>query len=200
MSRRRDRVPYHLDTRGIEQLPFDDLQAVLRGADELIMSGGRTLLASVLKGSREKKVLELGLDHCPAYGYYRGQPTEDVLARIDWAIVNGYLDIEYNGRLPVLVFTDLGWEIVRRMRVREFLQGFDDLLAVGPPYDMEYLKDRNRQMILELLDAVEATRDPKYVPLLEAWAAVDYRKVRERIGQVIAHLLPGEGRDNPADV
>jgi len=55
-------------------------------------------------------------------------------------------------------------------------------------------------MALEVLEAVEATGDPKYVPLLEAWAAVDYRKMRERIGQVVAHLLPGEGQVNPADV
>jgi len=54
-------------------------------------------------------------------------------------------------------------------------------------------------MALALLDAVEATGGPKCVPLLEAWAAVDCRKVRERTAQVIAHLLPREGQVSPAD-
>jgi len=35
-----------------------ELVAILRAADELIMAGGRTLLSRVLKGSRERKVLE----------------------------------------------------------------------------------------------------------------------------------------------
>ncbi len=64
------------------------------------------------------------------------------------------------------------------------------MLEAGPPYDMTYLKDRNRGMILLLLDKVEAARDPKYIPLLEAWAQVDYKKVRERIREVIRRLRP----------
>jgi hypothetical protein len=56
---------------------------------------------------------------------------------------------------------------------------------------MVYLKDTNRAMILSLLDKVEATRNPKYVPLLIAWQQVDYRKVRERIQTVIDGLLQG---------
>ena len=53
---------------------------------------------------------------------------------------------------------------------------------------MEYLKDRDRGMILLLLDKTAATQDAKYIPLLEAWRNVDYQKVRRRIGQVIHQL------------
>lgn len=53
---------------------------------------------------------------------------------------------------------------------------------------MHYLKDRNRQMISLLLDKVAATGNPKYIPLLRAWALIDYRKVRGRINQVIRQL------------
>ncbi|MDI7277090.1 MAG: RQC-minor-1 family DNA-binding protein [Anaerolineae bacterium] len=192
MSRRVQRVRYRLNTRGIKQLPREDLVAILRGADDLIMSGGRNLLALVLKGSREKKLLELGLDQSPVYGYYRHLTREEVLARIDWAIVHGYLDIAYDYRLPLLVYTEEGWEIERETRVAEFLRGFDQMLEAGPPYGMEYLKDRNRDMILLLLDKVEATRDPKYIPLLQAWAEIDYKKVRKRIHEVIDRLTSEE--------
>lgn len=48
-------------------LSKDEKLAILRAADELIGAGGRSLLAKILKGSREKKVLELELDKTPVY-------------------------------------------------------------------------------------------------------------------------------------
>ncbi len=189
MSRKVRRVPYTLDSRGIKSLPAPEIAAILRGADNLIASGGRTLLVRVLKGSRMKKVLELGLDRSPVYGYYAHLSSEEVLARIDWTIQHGFLAIEYDYRLPLLVYTEKGWEIERETYATELLQQFDARLAAGPgPFDMMYLKDRSRDMILLLLDKVEQTGDPKYIPLLEAWAEIDYKKVRQRIGQVIRRL------------
>ncbi|WP_050900463.1 hypothetical protein [Paenibacillus elgii] len=37
------------------QLTNEEIRAVLRAADEIIGQGGRTLLAKILKGSRDKK-------------------------------------------------------------------------------------------------------------------------------------------------
>jgi hypothetical protein len=45
-------------------------------------------------------------------------------------------------------------------------------------------------MIFLLLDKIENTGSPKYIPLLEAWAQIDYRKVQQRIWQVIHNLTP----------
>jgi hypothetical protein len=188
MSRKVNRVPYQLDPRGIQQLPFADLQVILRGADDLIMRGGRSLLAKVLRGSRMQKVLELRLDRSPVYGHFRGLSDEEVLARIDWVILHGYLAIEYDYRLPLLVYTPKGWEIERETYASELLRGFDEQLRVGPPYQMQHLKDRDRGMILLVLEKVEATGDAKYIPLLEAWQQIDYKKVRHRIGRVIRQL------------
>jgi hypothetical protein len=186
------RVPCSLDAEGINQLSHGDLVAILRGADDLIMRGGRSILAKLLKGSRERRLLELGLDKSPAYGYFKGLPVEDVMARIDWTIQSGYLTLEYDYRLPLLVYTDRGWEIEKETYAAELLQGFDRILDSGTTtFDMEYLKDRDRAMILRLLDMVEATRDPEYIPLLRAWQQLDYRKVRERIQGVIESLLRG---------
>ena len=188
MSRKVHRVPYQLDPKGIRALSAADLQAILRGADDLIGSGGRSLLVKVLRGSRMKKVLELGLDKSPVYGHFRELSDEDVLARIDWTIAEGFLGIEYDYRLPMLVYTPKGWEIERETYATELLQGFGERVANGPPYDMAYLKDRDRGLILLLLEKVEATGDAKYVPLLRAWQKIDYKKVRQRIGQTIGHL------------
>jgi len=191
MSRKVQRVEYRLRPAALRSLPDEEVRAILRGADPLIMRGGRTLLCKVLKGSREKKVLELGLDRIPVHGCFRGMPDDEVLARIDWVIARGYLDIEYDYRLPLLVYTPAGWEIEKETYARELVAGFDALLAAGPPYDMAYLKDRNRGLIMRVLELLEESGDARYIPLLEAWAEVDYRKVRERIRRVVGRLRSG---------
>lgn len=189
MSRKIQRVRYTLDTKGIEKLPDEEIVAILRGADDLIMTGGRSMLSKILKGSRAKKILDLGLDQSPVYGYYAHLTVEEILARVDWVIVNGYLTIDYDYKLPLLRYTKRGWEIERESYANELLIDFDEMLETGSGlYDMSYLKDRARDMILLLLDKVEATGDRKYIPLLEAWAEIDAKKVRQRINQVLSSL------------
>jgi len=189
MSRKPPRVTSNLDARGLKEIPDHELNAILRGADEIVGRGGRTLLKGILRGSQAKAVLEYGLDQSPVHGFFRNLSDDDALARIDWTILNGYLSIDHNGRLPLLTFTQKGWEIERENYAIELLAGFDELIGHGPPYEMEYLMDRNREMILILLDKVADTNDAKYIPLLEAWRKIDYLKVRRRIGHVIDQLM-----------
>jgi hypothetical protein len=189
MSRKVQRVRYTLDPKEIKELPYEEIAAILRGADELIMQGGRTLLAKILKGSREKTVLELNLDKSPVYGFYHNLTIEQILARIDWVILEGYLALEYSGRLPLLVYTKRGWDIEKETYTDELLQGFNVMLDSGADaFNMLYLKDRDRGMILRLLEKVEASGNAAYIPLLEAWKKIDYKKVRKRIQHVIEYL------------
>ena len=111
MSRKVNRVKYHLDSKGIKKVPYEEIVAILRAADDLIMSGGRNLLSKVLKGSKEKKIMELGLNKNPFYGFYSNISKEDILSKIDWVIKYDYLNIEYDYRLPLLVYSGKGWEI-----------------------------------------------------------------------------------------
>ena len=189
MSRKPHCVKNNLDASGLREIPDEELKAILRGADEIVGRGGRTLLKGILRGSRSKAILVHDLDRSPVHGFFRNLPDGDVLARIDWAILNGYLRIDHGGRLPLLTFTQKGWEIERENYAIELLAGFDELIGHGPPYEMEYLMDRNREMILILLDKVADTNDAKYIPLLEAWRKIDYLKVRRRIGHVIDQLM-----------
>jgi len=188
MGRKSRRVPVQLDARGHDELSRADLHAVLRGADEIIAQGGRTLLMRILRGSRNKDVLERGLDASPVHGYFKDLSDEETLARIDWTILNDYLQIEYSDRLPLLVYSKKGWEIERENYADELLEGIEQQLNSGPPYEMEYLKDRDRGMILLLLDKIESTNDRKFIPALNAWKKIDYKKVRIRIGQLIRSL------------
>lgn len=188
MSRRVNRVKYRLDPKGIKELPFHEIQVILRGADDLIMSGGRNLLAKILKGSREKKILELKLDKSPAYGFFKDLAIKDIMAKIDWLIINNYLAIEYDYRLPLLVYTEKGWEIEKDTYSDELLEKLKGMLTSADYSFLSDLKDRNRSMILLLLEKIQATGDKRFIPLLEAWADIEYKKVRKAIREVISHL------------
>jgi len=50
------------------------------------MQGGRSLLAKILKGAKDKKVIELKLHTSPAYGYFKVLTLDKITARIDWLI------------------------------------------------------------------------------------------------------------------
>ncbi len=200
MSRRVERVPYHLDTKGIRFLPHSEVRMILRGADDLIMRGGRHLLTLILKGSQSKDVLTRSLDKSPAHGFYKNLSAEEVLARVDWVIRHGYLAIEYDYRLPLLVYTPKGWSIEKETVADEHLRNIDQALRSSrQPPDMSHLKDRNREVIRRLLEKIQASGDLRYIPALEAWEPIDYRKVRQRIRSV-SRSLRGENADPDAIV
>jgi len=191
MTRQIQRVPFYLDTKGISQLPLEEIRYILRGVDDIIAKGGRALLAKILKGSKDKKIIERRLNNSPVYGYFKNLTIGEITAKIDWLILKGYLKIVYDYRLPLLVYTDKGWAIEMDTYSDELLAGFDKLLDLGlgrDCYDMTYLKDRNRQMIFLLLDKVKATGNSRYIPILESWEKIEYKKVQKKIRHVINEL------------
>jgi len=78
MSKRVRCVPVELDPGDIRSVSEKDLVMILRGADELISQAGRNMLVKLLKGSKDKKILELKLDKCPAYGYYHDRKLDEI--------------------------------------------------------------------------------------------------------------------------
>jgi len=192
MSRKVRRVPVSLDTKGITHLSPPEIAIILRGADELIMRGGRSLLAKVLKGSREKKLQDLSLDQSPAFGALRALGLEEILARIDWLIINHYLAIEYDHRLPLLVYTPRGWEIEKKTYAVELQRKLDQLIASGNPTpDLAWLNDSHREVLMHLLDRIEASGDRKVIPALESWSQFAVKKIRHKIHGVIETLSRG---------
>jgi hypothetical protein len=188
MGRRETKVRYELDSGGIKELSFEEIKAILRGADDLISVGGRNLLAKILKGSKDKIVLSHQLENSPVYGFYNDLTLQEILYRIDWVIENHYLNIYYNGRLPVLVYSDKGWEIERETYAEELLHKLKSLLGTGDYSFVKELKDRNRGMILLLVDKIMQTNNKKFIPLLYAWKENEYKKVRSAIQNAINYL------------
>ncbi|MBT2289372.1 RQC domain protein [Paenibacillus albidus] len=189
MGRRSPKVKVQLDSGDIRSLTEQEIKAILRAAEELIMTGGRNLLAKILKGSKDKRILKHELQLSPVYGYYRDLKLEDIMHRIDWMILKGYLEIEYDDRLPMIVYSDKGWAIERETYAEELLLKLASLLD-GPDYSyVETLKDRNRGMILLLIEKIKGTGNARFVPLLRTWQAIEYKKVQAELQSAMQYLL-----------
>lgn len=173
----------------LKPLPDAELKAILRAADDIIASGGRTLLSQILKGSKVRKLLELGLDRNPSYGYYKELTLEQITEKVDHMIRTGYLEKEYIGKLPMIVFTPLGWAIEKERRAEELVQSWNHWLENHiTPTSMEDLKDRNRGLMFLFLYKILCTGDKKYIPFLKMWESIDYIKVKQEIRRVIQAL------------
>lgn len=188
MGGKHKRVKYSLNTGDTSNLAEEEIKAILRAADELINTGGRSMLAKILKGSKDRKILEYHLDNCPSYGYYNSITLENITHKIDWMIKNNYLNIVYNGRLPILVFSDLGWSIERETYAEELFHKITDDADQYSLKVINEMKNTNREVVYDVLEKIRKTGDGKYIETLEKWKAVEVRKVRERISSVIRSI------------
>ncbi len=198
MSRKVRRVPVTLDPKDIKQLSDEEIRIILRGADDLIFSGGRGLLAKVLKGSRQKAVLEHELDRSPAYGALSKLSLDDISARIDWLIINGYFRIEYDYRLPLLVYGERGWVIERETYADELLERLDGLIADADndaPADLSWLTERNPDVLRLMITRIEDSKDSKYLSVLQRWKKSASRRIGNHIRVAVRALRAANAQD-----
>ena len=184
MSKKVRRVPVILDAGEIKDLPQEDIQMILRGADELISTGGRSMLAKILKGSKDKKIFEYKLNECPAYGYYQDMKLDDISKCIDWMIKEDYLRIEYDYRLPLLVFSEKGWQIEKETFAQELYQRMCLDVEEKKARVIFEMKEVNRQVVMCVLDKIEKEGTEEFLPYLEAWKMLEVKKVAARIAEV----------------
>lgn len=189
MSRKKENVRYNLDSGDVKHLSTEEIKAILRAADELVAMGGRNMLAKILKGSKEKKVLEYGLNQCPVYGYYKDFTISEITSRIDWVIEKGYLQIEYRDRLPMLIFSESGWMIEQETFAGELLQKIIECIETKDYSLVSKLKDRNREMIFLLIDKIKSTGNIRFIPFLKAWKEIEVKKVQAKIQWTIEYLM-----------
>lgn len=184
MSKKVRRVPVILDAGEIKDLPQEDIRMILRGADELISTGGRSMLAKILKGSKDKKIFEYKLNECPAYGYYQDMKLDDISKCIDWMIKEDYLRIEYDYRLPLLVFSEKGWQIEKETFAQELYQRMCLDVEEKKARVIFEMKEVNRQVVMRVLDKIEKEGTEEFLPYLEAWKMSEVKKVAARIAEV----------------
>ena len=184
MSKKVRRVPVILDAGEIKDLPQEDIRMILRGADELISTGGRSMLAKILKGSKDKKIFEYKLNECPAYGYYQDMKLNDISKCIDWMIKKDYLRIEYDYRLPLLVFSEKGWQLEKETFAQELYQRMCLDVEEKKARVIFEMKEVNRQVVMCVLDKIEKEGTEEFLPYLEAWKMLEVKKVAARIAEV----------------
>ena len=184
MSKKVRRVPVILDAGEIKDLPQEDIRMILRGADELISTGGRSMLAKILKGSKDKKIFEYKLNECPAYGYYQDMKLDDISKCIDWMIKKDYLRFEYDYRLPLLVFSEKGWQLEKETFVQELYQRMCLDVEEKKARVIFEMKEVNRQVVMCVLDKIEKEGTEEFLPYLEAWKMLEVKKVAARISEV----------------
>lgn len=184
MSKKVRRVPVVLDAGEIKDLPQEDIRMILRGADELISTGGRSMLAKILKGSKDKTIFKYKLNECPAYGYYQDMKLDDISKCIDWMIKKDYLRIEYDYRLPLLVFSEKGWQIEKETFAQELYQRMCLDVEEKKARVLFEMKEVNRQVVMCVLDKIEKDGTKEFLPYLEAWKMLEVKKVAARIAEV----------------
>ena len=186
---KKQKVQYQLhDLDGLEIPSKDDIKNMLRAADEIIFVGGRTMLAKILKGSKDKKLIEKALDDCPSYGYFRKLSIEEITKRIDWMIVNDYLNIDYNGQLPMIVFSEKGWETYKPVYADELLSCIQSVSNETTLELIERLKKTNRQVIELILTKIGDSKNIGYIAFLSKWEIYEVKKVRALIKRAINKL------------
>ena len=171
-----------------EPLSIEEINQILRASDEVIGLGGRTMIAKILKGSRDQKLIELKLDRCPVYGCFKMIKMEDIMRRIDWMLFNQYLLIDYRGDLPMIVFSDKGWETYKPIYVDEIYQLMvhSDLDSYASMIDR--LNKTNREVIEMLLNRISESKNSELLPLLIQWKSRQVKKVRDEIDHTIKIL------------
>lgn len=184
MSKKVRRVPVILDAGEIKDLPQEDIRMILRGADELISTGGRSMLAKILKGSKDKRIFEYKLNECPAYGYYQDMKLDDISKCIDWMIKKDYLRIEYDYHLPLLVFSEKGWQIEKETFAQELYRRMCLDVEEKKARVIFEMKEVNRQVVMCVLDKIEKEGTEEFLPYLEAWKMLEVKKVAARISEV----------------
>ncbi len=183
------RVHVNLDSSGVSSLSDEEIRTILRGADDLIMSGGRSLLARVLKGSKQKAVIEKELDRSPVYGAMRELSIDEITRRIDWMIEERYLAIEYDYRLPLLKYTALGWAIERDIYAAELLGRLDRQIEQGAQTrDIVWISERHPQVLELVVERISRSGDRKYLPFLRRWKNKASRRLSRPIRKAIEAL------------
>jgi superfamily II DNA helicase RecQ len=176
------------DTRHIKQLKNEEIAKILRAADEIIGKAGRAMLVKILKGSKDKKVLEHALDQCPSYGYYSQMKMADIEVIVDWMIKHNYLKILYDGRLPMIIFTGYGWEVYKPIFAEEMLNKIINVPKDGEEALVEEFRTVNREVINLILDQIIEQKLSDTISFLEKWKIKAYKKDASKINYTIKKL------------
>lgn len=89
----------------------EDAQKVLSCVIRMGQRFGKTMIAQVLTGSRNKKVLDFGFEKLTTYGLMKGQSAKDISDFIEFLISENILGVE-NGQFPTIYVSEQGKDVL----------------------------------------------------------------------------------------
>jgi len=103
------------------------LSAVVRAERKYSSGIGLTLIVRMLHGSREQRILQLGLDKLSTYGIMRDTPRSMIRTYINALITKGYL-ILTDGEYPVLRITEKARNVLFHGETVSYMQKVEEEL------------------------------------------------------------------------
>jgi len=89
----------------------EDVQKVLSCVIRMGQRFGKTMIAQVLTGSRNKKVIDFGFEKLTTYGIMKDRSAKDVSDFIEFIISERYLGVE-NGQFPTIYVAEQGKDVL----------------------------------------------------------------------------------------
>ena len=182
VGRRRDRPrsPVHLNSGGAN-VTAEELATILHGADSVVHRGGRSQLVKLLRGSRDKRLLELGMDADASYGALSHLTLDEIARKVDWAIEEGYLDYYYEWRQPLLMFTERGWALERPVVAEEYFERFCRNVEDGQFRMAGHMADIKNEVQLDVVELIAQRCDERCLAHLEAWSSQTTKRIRKKL-------------------
>ncbi|WP_350455480.1 RQC-minor-1 family DNA-binding protein [Slackia heliotrinireducens] len=176
----RSRVPVYLNSEDANITP-EELAIILHGAGTVVHRGGRSLLVKLLKGSRDKKLLELGLDADESYGALSHLTLDAISRKVDWTIEEGFLSYYYDWRNPLLMYTELGWELERPQAAFSKFKKFCNDIETGEFRMAERMANMENELQFDVIDLIAQRCDERCFDHLEAWSKLATKRIRKKI-------------------
>lgn len=174
-------------------------RAIFSVLDAAVYKAGRTSVMMALRGSRAEKVKRLGLVDRPGHGFFAGWSEEGVMAKIDTCFHRGWLRFERTREgLPLLGYTEEG--LAKAMGYAadlwlEELRAQVGPVAAGRELKLSFLltdgQQRNHGTVFLMIERLAREADAGWLPVLRAWFAVETKRVRARLREVIERLESG---------
>ena len=101
-----------------------DAQKVISCIARMKRSFGATMIIDVLRGSKNRKVLDLGFDDLTTYGIMKNYSNEDLKTFINTLVSHGFLDVVENigprGTFPTIKLNEQSLKVIRQEIKVEF--------------------------------------------------------------------------------
>lgn len=175
----------------LKELDEKEIDTILHVTGEIAYQGGKNALVLVLKGSRSKVIREKGLDRVKGYAAFKDCTAQEIKNKIGWMIENGWLNVEYRQKQPLVFQAPKGQEKIKKAETDRVFGEFDTWIR-NKKTDVipMQLKEINRDVKLNVLQKILSRKMYEYIPILHNWKTNESKRMKKKINDTIRALIP----------